>query len=207
MDLWRECKEFLQKKQGGNIPFLFYIHYQNHAEIEYIFKSHKFEYPFCFDDKDELNKINKLPKDDRFRTFLLDKNNHVIAIGNPTTNLKIRNLYAKLVSKNEEAIADSPSCIFSPTQLNCGELRLGKTYQYRINIQNILEKTVKIDTIIPSCECMDISHTPDSIKPSGSSYFIVTYHADIAGDLFKTAHIYIKGEESPYMITWEGTVQ
>ncbi len=45
-----------------------------------------FSYPVCIDEKDSFNLLNKFPKDNRFQTFLLDKNKKVVAIGNPINN-------------------------------------------------------------------------------------------------------------------------
>lgn len=40
-----------------------------------------------------------MPKDFWFQVFLLDKTNHVMAIGNPVLNSSIHNLYKKIVKE------------------------------------------------------------------------------------------------------------
>lgn len=50
---------------------------------------------------DAFNKLNKLPPYPMFQTFLLDKNNRVIAIGNPIHNPKVKELYLKIILGDE----------------------------------------------------------------------------------------------------------
>ena len=51
----------------------------------------------CVDVDNRFNKLNNFPADMTFQTFLLDKNNKVVAIGNPIHNLKVRELYLKII--------------------------------------------------------------------------------------------------------------
>jgi hypothetical protein len=51
-------------------------------ELRYLTRRDKFTYPVCFDEQDELNRLNRFPSDMTFQTFLLDKENKVVAIGN-----------------------------------------------------------------------------------------------------------------------------
>ena len=56
-----------------------------------------FTYPICFDEMDDFNKLNRFPSDMTFQTFLLDKENRVIDIGNPVHNLNIWKLYMNTI--------------------------------------------------------------------------------------------------------------
>ena len=61
-------------------------------------KTENFDYPVCIDEKDSINKLNHFPVEMRFQTLLLDKENKVLAIGNPVQNPKIKELYLKIIS-------------------------------------------------------------------------------------------------------------
>jgi hypothetical protein len=65
-----------------SVPFLFYFHPKDMKELRYLTRRDKFTYPVCFDEQDELNRLNRFPSDMTFQTFLLDKENKVVAIGN-----------------------------------------------------------------------------------------------------------------------------
>ena len=62
--------------------------------------------PYCIDYGDEIYKQNNIPKEDLFRTFLLDKDNKVILIGNPILKENVKLLYQNRVN---EPIRDSYS--------------------------------------------------------------------------------------------------
>lgn len=50
------------------------------------------------DKQDSIAKLNRFPLESNLHTFLLDKNNRVIAVGNPVYNPKIKKLYFNIIS-------------------------------------------------------------------------------------------------------------
>ena len=72
-------------------------------ELRYYTRRDDFTYPVCFDEKDELNQLNQFPSDMTFQTFLLDKGNKVVAMGNPVLNPKVKELYLSLVTGNRSS--------------------------------------------------------------------------------------------------------
>ena len=70
----------------GTVPFLFFFQSDDKKEIRYLLKKDNFDKPICMDQSDRLNELNHFPADGRFQTFLLDKDNKVVVIGNPIHN-------------------------------------------------------------------------------------------------------------------------
>ena len=59
-----------------------------------------FEYPIVLDTLREFEKLNPhLPKNRSFHSFLLDKNNNVILVGNPMQNKRIEEMFYKIVEE------------------------------------------------------------------------------------------------------------
>lgn len=88
-------KDFILKIASLNhdeVSFLFYFHPKDKSELCLIFRRDSFEYPICLDENDSFNKLNHFPMDMTFQTFLLDKENKVLAIGNPVHNPKVKEL-------------------------------------------------------------------------------------------------------------------
>lgn len=83
------------KRDYPNTSFLIYINSSNAKEIDVLQKENRFYYPVFYDIKNEIDKMNNLPKKEQFQTFLLDKNNKVVLIGNPVRNPQMWNLYKK----------------------------------------------------------------------------------------------------------------
>ena len=89
---WKELMAEVDSLTGGSIPFLFYFHPKDVKELRYLTRRDGFTYPVCFDGEDELNRLNRFPADMLFQTFLLDKDNKVVAMGSPVLNPNIKDL-------------------------------------------------------------------------------------------------------------------
>lgn len=69
---------------------------QNKVTVDLI--AYDFRYSVFYDLKGNFEKLNKLPWDPIYHTFLLDKNNKVILVGSPIHNDKMWNLYKKTIN-------------------------------------------------------------------------------------------------------------
>ena len=97
LDAW---KPFIKQLEDTfpECNVLFFIHPMNKKSVEHLLKTENFDYPVCIDEKDSINKLNHFPVEMQFHTLLLDKENKVLAIGNPVQNPKIKELYLKIIS-------------------------------------------------------------------------------------------------------------
>ena len=62
-------------------------------EIYSLLRHNAIAFPVVMDSLSQINKLNNFPDDRRFQTFLLDKENKVVVIGNPIYNPYIEDLY------------------------------------------------------------------------------------------------------------------
>ena len=90
-------QEIIQDPAKPNVLLLLYIHPKNRKEVENLLFFKSFTHPICIDEQNEFDKLNQVPKEEQYHTFLLDKHNKVIGIGNPVYNIKIKELYLKLI--------------------------------------------------------------------------------------------------------------
>ena len=95
---WKEFIGQVDSVCNKDIPFLFFFQPKDNQELRRILKIDNFSLPVCIDTEDRFNKLNHFPSDMMFQTFLLDKDNKVIVIGNPIHNLKERNLYLQKIA-------------------------------------------------------------------------------------------------------------
>ncbi len=95
-----EWKEWLVR-DSINIQFLFIYESTDTAHFNsYIKKYFNIEYPLVYDNESEYLSKNNINKYDKmFQTFLLDKNDSVILVGNPFLNKKLAELYRKEIEK------------------------------------------------------------------------------------------------------------
>lgn len=156
LDKWKEMITYTDSISGGTISFLFFFHAKDYKEIGYLLKRDQFDLPVCIDKEDQLNKLNTFPQDMTFQTFLLDKNNKVVALGNPIHNLAIKDLYLKQIFGKESS---STSQILKTmakaeeTEINFGSFDKAETKTAVFHIKNIGEAPLVIVDIGTTCGC------------------------------------------------------
>jgi hypothetical protein len=96
-----EWGEIIKKvlRNNRNVSFLFYVHSNDYDKLEKLMQINKFIYPIIYDKSDKLNRLNHLPDNLRFHTFLLDQNNKIVLVGNPVGNSKLLDLYLQQILK------------------------------------------------------------------------------------------------------------
>lgn len=65
----------------------------------FFLEKENFEYPVCIDLKGKLDIISELPQGVQYQTFLLNKENKIIAVGNPVVNSTVKQLYQSIMEK------------------------------------------------------------------------------------------------------------
>ena len=105
---WKELIAEFDSAADGKVSFLFYFHPKDKNELRYLTRRDDFTYPVCFDESDELNRLNIFPGNMTFQTFLLDSDNRVVAIGNPIHNSDVKRLYLRIVTGDAPSVTDKP---------------------------------------------------------------------------------------------------
>lgn len=85
-----------------DVSFLFVCGLKNFEEIEFLQKENNFNYPFIYDSKDEINKLNNFPESFPYQTFLIDNNNRVLLLGNPVFIPHLWADYKNVMNKIDE---------------------------------------------------------------------------------------------------------
>ncbi|MDR1737620.1 MAG: hypothetical protein LBR66_02200 [Candidatus Symbiothrix sp.] len=97
--LWKEFISETAECCADNVNYLFYFQPKsNNSDIVSLMKRDRFYYPVFFDEKNTIAKMNHWGNEVSSMCFLLDKNNRVLLVGDPTHNLRLWELYKKVVS-------------------------------------------------------------------------------------------------------------
>jgi hypothetical protein len=142
------------KELGFKVDFMFYFHPKNERELIFTLKNELFDYPVYIDNNDELNKLNKFPRNPVFQCFLLDKNNKVLAIGNPTNNVKIWELYKKIITGEISDKSYLTTITVKQTETELNDLQIGRTSEAVFVIKNTGTNPLVIQQVISSCGCI-----------------------------------------------------
>lgn len=146
-----------------------------------------------------------------YQTYLLDKDNRVIAIGNPVHNLNVKELYLKMFLGNESTdIIKDKKCTVIKVDKNC--IDLGTFDWKHEQIANfILTNTGKelmvIEDVSTSCGCVKVDYIKEPIQPGKSLKLTVKYQAEHSEHFNKTITVYCNGKDSPIQLKISGNAE
>lgn len=206
---WKELIHELDSLCGRNVSVLMFMQPTNKKVMVSLLKEHRFSYPVCIDMDDRINKLNRFPEDMAFQTFLLDKDNKVIAIGNPVHNPKVKELYLKIIL-GDKAPKQSDSqyqtkVITNTIQTDFGKFNWKEEQSASFTLNNIGEKPLVINQVNTSCGCITVDYSKEPVRPGGSLDIRVKYKADNPGYFNKAITVYCNSEFSPVKLNISGT--
>ena len=206
---WKQLIEEVDSLTGGSVPFLFYFHPKDLKELRYYTRRDDFTYPVCFDEKDELNQLNQFPLEMAFQTFLLDRDNKVVAMGNPVLNPKVKELYLSLVTGNRSSQSSRQTTQVSvnQTELDFGAFPKEEKQERSFLLTNTGNGLLAIQDIITSCGCTKVEYSKEPVRPGGTLEVKVTYEAEQAEYFNKTITVYCNAEDFPLRLTVKGTAR
>ena len=204
---WKELMAEVDSLTDGNVPFLFYFHPKDMKELRYLTRRDAFTYPVCFDKEDELNRLNRFPTDMTFQTFLLDKYNKVVAMGNPVLNPNIKELYMEVImgKVNGKQNANVTSVSIDRTTIDFGSFPLSEKQEGRFMLSNTGNSLLVIQDIVTSCGCTKVEYSKEPVRPGGTLEVKVLYEAEDAGFFNKMVTVYCNTENSPLCLSIKGS--
>lgn len=206
---WKELMAEVDSLTGGSVPFLFYFHPKDVKELRYLTRRDGFTYPVCFDGQDELNRLNSFPADMLFQTFLLDKDNKVVAMGSPVLNPGIKDLYLELImGKNgEKQTGKVTSLTVDRTAMDFGSFPMSEKQEGRFVLTNTGSNLLVVHDIITSCGCTKVEYSKEPVRPGETLEVKVTYEAEDKGYFRKVITIFCNAEKSQLRLTVEGMAE
>ena len=168
-----------------------------------------FTYPVCFDEMDDFNQLNHFPGEMTFQTFLLDKDNKVVAIGNPVHNPKVKELYLKVLTGGELGKAETPMTKVSldVTSIDFGSFPQSEKQERKFTLTNTGNNLLVIYDVITSCGCTKVNYSKEGIRPGDKAELTVIYEAEKAEHFSKTVTIYCNADNSPLRLKVTGNAE
>ncbi|MCD7848291.1 MAG: DUF1573 domain-containing protein [Parabacteroides sp.] len=167
---WKELIEYTDSITNGSIPYLFFFQSKDDKELRYLLKRDNFDRPVCIDHTNQLHNLNKFPIDLTFQTFLLDKDNKVVVIGNPIHNLAVKDLYLKQISgkKNplKQLIKTTAKAINN--EIDLGVFTKTNTKTAMFEIENTGKDPLVIIDTSTTCSCTSIIYDKQPASPGES---------------------------------------
>lgn len=167
---WKELIEHTDSMTQGEVPFLFFFHPKDSKEIRNLLKRDGFNLPVCIDREDQLNKLNKFPADITFQTFLLDKNNKVVVLGNPVHNTAVKDLYLKQITGKDNPNKNLPRTTAEAirTETDFGTFDKSETKETTIEVKNTGDSPLVIVDVSTTCGCTAATYEKHPVNPGES---------------------------------------
>lgn len=207
---WQHFIEELDTIKGNQIPVLFFFHPKDTKELISILKEANFPYPVCIDEKDAFNKLNKFPDEMMFQTFLLDKDNKVVAIGNPVHNPKVKELYLNIILGDKEpnqGVKDQTTVVCSNTIANLDKFDWHQEQKATFTLTNTGNRPLVITDATTSCGCTTVEYKKEPVRSGNSVELKVQYKADHPEHFDKTITVYCNAETSPIKLRIMGSAE
>lgn len=192
----------------NKVQFLFFFFPKNGRDIYLTLRVERFIYPICIDTLDVLNNINHFPSDMQYQTFLLDKNNKVMAIGNPIQNPRIKELYWNIISgKQGSPLLDNQpltTASLSSSQIEMGNFSLEKEQEVEFEICNTGKIPLVINDVITSCGCITAKFVKKPLTLHETSKIKIIYKSERPERFNKTITIYCNTSDAPLRVKVSG---
>jgi hypothetical protein len=203
LHVWKSYME----KLSSEADFLFYFHPKTEKEILSLLEYELFSYPIYIDKKDELNKLNKFPANPSFQCFLLDKDNRILAIGNPANNPKIWDLYKKIITGE---ISDKPPVTTveaEQTEIELKNLQTGKASETVFILKNTGKQPLAIQMVDASCGCTVPNWVKQPVAAGKTTEIKVRITPEEQGYFNKTVTVHCNTESGQVSLKIKGMAE
>lgn len=206
---WKEMVAEVDSLTDGRVPFLFYFHPKDKKELRNLTRREGYTYPVCFDEKDDFNRLNRFPNEMMFQTFLLDKENKVVALGNPVLNPKVKELYLKLITGNQEPKqTETITQVFvNQTEIDFGTFPKTEKQERSFVLTNTGKGLLVVHDVVTSCGCTKVEYSKQPVRLGETLELKVIYEAEDAGYFNKTVTVYCNVENSPLRLKVRGSAE
>lgn len=208
LTLWNEFLPALDSvASNANFNALLMVN-ANDDELTNRINRDEYTYPIINDTTGKYYRFNHLPEDDMFRTFLIDRNRRVIAIGNPILSNSVADLYRAIISGSKTFSSSGTQLMVIDTpKITIGEISPGKEYTHKVTLSNLSSDTVFIRSIISSCPCTEAVPDDSMIPPHAQLPVRITFKEDSAiGDFSRSIHFFYRNFENPTVLELSGTI-
>lgn len=211
---WNDVVNELKAVPDVSVNFVMILNSIDDRKTNRLLRVDNFRHPVVFDVKNEFATINELPCRLDCQTFLLDADNKIVALGNPTTNPKIRKLYKRIVAgesrHDSEVKSDIVKIGLCPRpSLSLGLLTVGDTVCATIELRNNDTVPIHIEDVVPSCGCVIAKPSTRLIAPAETASIDLSIcPKDSSSAIFQqTFDIFYEEREKPETITIHGFIK
>ena len=204
---WKQLIEETDSLFGKEkLSYVFFFHPKDARELTYLTRRDGFTYPVCFDREDAFNRVNRFPSEMALQTFLLDKDNRVVAIGNPVHNPQVKELYLNIIGGKRSATTGTKqtSVSLSERDVQFGSFLMSERQERKVTLKNTGDAPLVIHGVDTSCGCTHVEYSQRPLRPGEETTLLIVYEADEAGHFHKTVDVYCNTADAPLRVVVTG---
>lgn len=207
---WKELVGKIDSISSGEVTCLFVFHPKHKIYLIKLLQQVHFNCFVYIDEADTLNRINKFLKNGNFQTFLLDKDNRVVAIGNPVHNPRVKDLYLKIITgenpltskKKLQTDLTLDKSIFDMGSFNWEQEQLAE-----FMLTNSGNELLVIDGVSTSCGCTTVEYSKEPVQTGKNLILKVRYKAEYPEHFNKTISVYCNTKDAPLQLKISGNAK
>lgn len=206
---WKNFIQLLDSTCNDSVPVLIFLNTNSIKDIQHVLKRDKYDLPICIDIKDSLNRLNNFPQVTSLQTFLLDKDNKVVAIGNPIHNSKIKDLYLNILTGKASPERSQPKTTAEAEhiQTDFGTFSSKETKEALFKIKNTGTSPLVIADVSTSCGCTAAQYDKHPAPPGETLNIKVTITPKDKGFFEETITVKCNTPSSPIKLSIKGHAQ
>lgn len=208
---WKAMMKELDSLYPNRVTCLMVFNPKGKRKLIEHLRNNQFNYFVYIDEKDTLNRMNNFLNKEDLATFLLDKNDKIIAIGNPILKPRIRDLYFDIISGDTAlTLVDKQAFTvisLSKEKMDFGDFSWDEKEEVEVLVSNVGKIPLVINDITTSCGCITVEYTKEPIRPGMSTVLKIEYKAERPGHFDKTITMYCNAEGSPLKLGISGNAQ
>ncbi|WP_175629196.1 DUF1573 domain-containing protein [Bacteroides acidifaciens] len=208
---WKVMMEELDSLYPNKVNCLMVFNPKGKRKLIKHLRNNQFNYFVYIDEKDTLNKMNDFLNEENFTTFLLDKKDKIIAIGNPVLKPKIRDLYFDIISGKTVASSVDKVALtvvsLSKDKVDLGDFSWNKEREAEFVVSNVGKLPLVINDVITSCGCTKVDYTKKPVLPGENVILKIKYKAEQPEHFNKTITVYCNAENAPFKLNISGNAK
>ena len=203
---WQKLIVETDSALAGKLSFVFYFQPKNRNDLVSKFLRDGFNYPVLIDQTSNLNQQNHFPDKPEYRCFLLDDENKVISVGNPTTNPKVWDLYKQIITgkQNVQHKKKNTNVVVINREVKLKDIKTGVKQAMVFKLKNTGTMPLIISDVKTSCGCTNANWEKQPIVTSETTPIKAEITLEKAGYFEKTISVYCNVENSPIILTVKG---
>ena len=205
---WGQLMEDTERLFPGKVGFLLFFQPKSVPDLGFLFIRDRFDYPVFVDTAGIINRLNQFPQEQSYQCFLLDSDNKVLSIGNPTINPQIWELYKSHIDgkqQTEKKVLTTLSV--EKTAHDFGTVQKGSTHVAVFTITNTGNNPLVITRVSTACGCTNVTWEKQPIVPTKTTTVQVEMTPDEIGYFSKTVVVYCNVNDSPVKFMLSGITE